>query len=665
MRIKLTILLIFLASFANGQYVLNSIPYFIPSVADRTCGNVLNYSNGLVCTGTCMAFNSTYHRLPTSISLQSICFAPPTGVCNCGGSIRCENQQRKLGADSLVKNKYYRWSVFPLDYLTPVDAQNELSMQVKTSTDPFPVIALWEVNISGVTWWRLVVTVDTVNANGSAPVTYTYNIQPLSTNVWTDWVMEADWQDNHTGYLKFYINGVLVLTRNGANHNKFYNPSAKGYDPIRWGIYKFPYCGSPGTINTTQKLMYFDVLQIGNSNMQLSDFMFSTPPAPTKPVVSAGSNKVITLPTTTTTLQGLSTTANGTITSRQWTQTSGTSATIVSSTSDTTNITGLSTAGVRVFKLKATNSDGLSDSANVTVTVNPAPNVPPVVSAGADQTITLPTSTVNFTGTATDADGSIASVLWTKVSGTGGTITSPTTLSTSVTGLTAGSYVYRLTATDNLGLTASDIVNVLVNPAVPPPNVPPTVSAGANQTITLPTSSVSLTGTATDSDGTIVSVLWAKISGTGGTITNANTNNTTFTGLTAGVYLMSFTATDNNGASATSNMQVTVNAANIPPVVNAGASRSILSPQDTVHLAGTATDSDGTISSYLWEQVEGPAATIVSPTSQNTNITGLAVGTYIFSLSATDNNGATGSATVQITVETQAAGPTPVRVKKF
>ena len=51
-------------------------------------------------------------------------------------------------------------------------------------------------------------------------------------------------------------------------------------------------------------------------------------------------------------------------------------------------------------------------------------NAAPTVNAGADQTITLPTSTLNLTGTASDSDGSISSYAWTKVSGPiGSTIT--------------------------------------------------------------------------------------------------------------------------------------------------------------------------------------------------------------------------------------------------
>ncbi|HEY0732081.1 MAG TPA: carbohydrate-binding protein, partial [Chitinophagaceae bacterium] len=90
-------------------------------------------------------------------------------------------------------------------------------------------------------------------------------------------------------------------------------------------------------------------------------------------------------------------------------------------------------------------------------------NQPPTVNAGPDKSITLPTSSVSLSGSASDADGSIASYQWTKVSGGAATITSPSSASTTITGLVQGSYVFRLTVTDNGGATASDEVSVTVN----------------------------------------------------------------------------------------------------------------------------------------------------------------------------------------------------------
>lgn len=91
------------------------------------------------------------------------------------------------------------------------------------------------------------------------------------------------------------------------------------------------------------------------------------------PVADAGTDQNITLPTTTTTLDGSnSTDSDGTIVSYAWTQISGTSATIVSPSSAITNITGLSTAGTRTFRLTVTDDDSATDTDDINVTVNTA-----------------------------------------------------------------------------------------------------------------------------------------------------------------------------------------------------------------------------------------------------------------------------------------------------
>src|SRR6185437_424890 len=148
--------------------------------------------------------------------------------------------------------------------------------------------------------------------------------------------------------------------------------------------------------------------------------------------------------------------------------------------------------------------------------------------------------------------------------------------SANITGLTAGTYQYQLAVTDNNGAIGKATVQVTVNPA---PNIPPTANAGADQTITLPTNSISLIGTGTDTDGSIASYQWTKISGTGGTIANSNKATATVTNLTAGIYEYQLAVTDNNGAVGKATVQVTVNPApNIPPTANAGADQAITLP---------------------------------------------------------------------------------------
>ena len=185
--------------------------------------------------------------------------------------------------------------------------------------------------------------------------------------------------------------------------------------------------------------------------------------------------------------------------------------------------------------------------------------------AGADQNIT--SSTVSLDGSA--SSGSITSYAWTKEVGNGGTITSPSQAKTTVTGLSNGDYRFRLVIKDSRGNSASDTIHVKVSGVsgggtTPPPsgsNQNPTVSAGAAQTIALPISTVTLTGTASDPDGTIATYAWTKVSGSGGIIATPTQRVTAVTGLTAGSYTFNLKVTDNQGASANSNVNITVNPA--------------------------------------------------------------------------------------------------------
>ena len=373
------------------------------------------------------------------------------------------------------------------------------------------------------------------------------------------------------------------------------------------------------------------------------------------PVANAGIDQAITLPTNNTTLDGsASTDADGTIATYAWVKISGPAAGAISNpASVTTAVTGL-VQGTYFFELTVTDDDGATDKDTMQVTVNPAPNVPPVANAGVDQSITLPTNNTTLDGSAsTDPDGTIATYAWNKISGpVAGTITSPAFVTTSVNGLVQGTYLFELTITDNSSATDKDTVQVTVNPA---PNIPPTANAGIDQSITLPTNNTTLDGSASgDPDGTIATYAWNKISGpAAGAITNFASITTSITSLVQGVYQFELTVTDNNGATDKDTVQVTVNAApNVPPVANAGVDQTVTLPADNTTLDGSAsTDANGTIVTYAWAKISGPAAgTITNPASVTTSVTGLVQGVYQFELTVTDNNGATNKDTVQVTV---------------
>lgn len=93
-----------------------------------------------------------------------------------------------------------------------------------------------------------------------------------------------------------------------------------------------------------------------------------------------------------------------------------------------------------------------------------------------------------------------------------------------------------------------------------PQNQPPIVDAGSSQTITLP-NTVTLSGSADDTDGNVVAFLWSQVSGpSASTIADPGSNSTEVSFIQKGTYLFQLMATDNLGATGVDTVSVVVNA---------------------------------------------------------------------------------------------------------
>jgi hypothetical protein len=231
----------------------------------------------------------------------------------------------------------------------------------------------------------------------------------------------------------------------------------------------------------------------------------------------------------------------------------------------------VNTLGILTDKDGANRSQGLKSDAGAyeySGTVTPPANIAPVANAGTDKSITLPANTVTVSGSGTDTDGSITAYSWKKLSGpTSFNIISSANASTDISSLTTGDYEFELTVTDNKGATGKDLVKVTVL-ASAPTNNPPVANAGNDQTITLPTNTVTLSGSGTDADGSISQYAWTKVAGPSQmSINNASISNPTLTNLASGTYTMRLTTTDNNNAVASDDVVISVNAsAGTPPI---------------------------------------------------------------------------------------------------
>jgi len=102
-------------------------------------------------------------------------------------------------------------------------------------------------------------------------------------------------------------------------------------------------------------------------------------------------------------------------------------------------------------------------------------------------------------------------------------------------------------STDNAGVVESFVANI-----------PPIVNAGSNQTVA-PGVAVTLNGSGTDVDGSIVSYAWVQTAGTAVTLSGANAASASFTAPgTTGTLTFQLTVTDNDGASSSDTVDVTV-----------------------------------------------------------------------------------------------------------
>ncbi len=281
---------------------------------------------------------------------------------------------------------------------------------------------------------------------------------------------------------------------------------------------------------------------------------------------------------------------------------------------------------------------------------------PLVANAGANQTITLPVNSETLDGSQSfDPNGTITSYGWTQLSGPStATISNNSAVSTAVSGMIQGTYIFSLTVKDNLGATATSSDTIWVNPAAPQP---PVANAGSNQTINLPVSTTTLDGSLSYApSGMISSYGWTQQSGPSAAVLGSNSAaSTTVNGLIQGTYIFKLTVKDNLGATASASVTVwVIGSTPQPPVANAGANQNIILPVNTVTLDGSQSYApNGSISSYSWVEQSGPSAAVISNSSSiSTDINGMVQGTYLFNLTIKDNKGETATATVTVWVIT-------------
>jgi hypothetical protein len=183
-------------------------------------------------------------------------------------------------------------------------------------------------------------------------------------------------------------------------------------------------------------------------------------------------------------------------------------------------------------------------------------------------------------------------------------------------------------------------------------------TAGTNQTITLPTRTVTLDASGSSSgNDSISSYNWTQIAGPNNSIIlNDSALSTTATNLVAGNYNYQLKIKDASGDSCTSAVQITVQSvlspvSNLLPVPVLASNQTIILPVNSIWLIGSGSyEPGGSIASYSWKQISGPTSIIFNTNIPTTLVAGMIAGTYVFELTITDHSGATAIATTTVTV---------------
>ncbi|XP_012889538.1 PREDICTED: dyslexia-associated protein KIAA0319-like protein homolog [Dipodomys ordii] len=311
--------------------------------------------------------------------------------------------------------------------------------------------------------------------------------------------------------------------------------------------------------------------------------------------------------------------------------------------------------GNYTFSLTVVDSDGATSSTTASLTVNKAVDYPPVANAGPNQVITLPQNSITLFGNQSTDDHGITSYEWSLSPSSKGKVVEMQGVRTPTLQLSAmqeGDYTYQLTVTDTVGQQATAQVTVIVQPEN---NKPPQADAGPDKELTLPVDSTTLDGSKSSDDQRIVSYLWEKTQGPDGVqLENANSSVATVTGLQVGTYVFTLTVKDERNLQSQSSVNVIVKEEmNEPPIAKITGNVVITLPTNTAELDGSKSSDDKGIVSYLWTRDEGsPAAGEVLNHSDHHPVlflSNLVEGTYTFHLKVIDAKGE--SDTERTTVE--------------
>ncbi|XP_058234032.1 dyslexia-associated protein KIAA0319-like protein isoform X1 [Hemibagrus wyckioides] len=381
-------------------------------------------------------------------------------------------------------------------------------------------------------------------------------------------------------------------------------------------------------------------------------------PRVNKPPVAVVSPKYIeiSLPTSSTVIDGSQSTDDDKIVAWHWEEVKGPlREEKVSADTPILTLTSL-VPGNYTFSLTVTDSDGAQNSTQAMLSVNKAMDYPPVAIAGPNQVITLPRNSITLYGNQSTDDHEPLAYEWSLSPESKGKVVEMQGVRTPTLQLSAmqeGDYTFQLTVTDSSGQQDTAQVMVIVQPEN---NKPPVADAGPDKELTLPVDHTTLDGSKSNDDQKIVKYHWEKTEGPDGVkIESADSAVATVTGLQVGKYTFKLTVTDERDLQSSDTVTVSAREEfDEPPMAKVQSSPPITLPVRTAFLDGSRSTDDKGVTSYLWKRDDSsPAAGDVLNNSDHQAVLflgNLVAGKYSFTLTVTDSKGQSSSGTGMVEV---------------